>query len=426
MGGPDRATAFRFDPGQRFTCGRCTRCCHRFDVVVTPGEAEALRRPALAALWSAEADTAHAGAHVPDQDPLEPVSGQPGALRLRRRADGACGFLLADGACRIHAERGADRKPIACRIFPFRLHPTEAAPLLTASFSCPTVVANTGSPVGEGLDQLSALGKLWRRAFPEEAKPLRFTADKPLAGATAGEMRVVLRRLLDRVGEGGRPDLRSNVARMAVLLENWTRYRVLKLEDDSFGEYVKVTGRFAAATEKPASSERPSPVGRLLLRGFLLAVVAARLQATGPRTGARLGLRSRLVRVALHLHGLWPPAEGLDRRARGRVRVDLGDPAVHALAHHFLRSTLETLPTGRRPLVDELALAFATLDAALALGASRAAQAGRDILQAQDLAAGLAEAADLGQTAGDGLLARMLQTLTGGLDALRAFAGGKP
>jgi hypothetical protein len=225
------------------------------------------------------------------------------------------------------------------------------------------------------------------------------------------------------VGPDGQRDLRSNVARMAALLDDWTRYRVLKLEDEAFGEYVRVTGRFAAETEKPAPPERPSPVGRLVLRGFLLAVVAGRLQAAGPRTGARLGLRWRLVRVALHLHGLWPSTEGLDRRARARVRVDIHDPAVHALVHHFLRSTLETLPTGRRPLLDELALAFATLDAALALAASRAARAGRDALQAQDLVAGLAEAADLGHTAGEGMLARTLQTLTGGLDALRAFAG---
>jgi predicted molibdopterin-dependent oxidoreductase YjgC len=40
--------AFRFDAEQRFTCGRCTRCCRRFDVVVASGEAEALRRPAVA------------------------------------------------------------------------------------------------------------------------------------------------------------------------------------------------------------------------------------------------------------------------------------------------------------------------------------------------------------------------------------------
>ena len=409
---------YRFDPEQRFTCGRCTRCCRHFDVVVTPAEAEALRRPALRGLWSAAAGEA-AG---PPEDPLAPVSGQPGTFRLRRRADGACGFLAKDGACRIHAERGADQKPIACRIFPFRLHPTEANPLLTASFSCPTVVANTGDPVSASLKEISALGKQWQRAFPEEAKPLRFFARKPLAGATAGEMREVLRLLLERREPGGRRDLRANVARMAALLDDWTRHRVLKLEDDAFSEYVTLTGRFAATTDKAVPPQRPSPVGRMLLRGFLLAVVAGRLQAAGPRAGMRLSLRARLVRVALHLHGLWPPTEGLDRGARLRVRAHLGDPGLQALVYHFLRSTLETLPTGRRAFVDELALAFATLDAAFALGAMRAAQAGRDVLQADDLVAGLTEAADLGQTGGEGTLGGMLVTLAGGLDALRAFA----
>ena len=412
--------AFRFDAEQRFTCGRCTRCCRHFDVVVTPDEAEALRRPALAALWSARADS------IPDpkhpEDPLAPVAGRPGTFRLRRRDDGACGFLATDGACRIHAERGADQKPVACRIFPFRLHPTEATPLLTASFSCPTVVVNTGAPLEASLKEISSLGKEWQRAFPEEAKPLRFSAQKALALATAGEMRVVLLRLLDRVEADGRCDLRANVARMAALLDDWTRHRVLKLEGDAFGEYVALTGRFAASSDKPVAPERPSPVGRMLLRGFLLAVVAGRLQSAGPRAGLRLGLRWRLVRVALHLHGLWPPTEGLDRGAIRRVRADLSDPAVAAIVHRFLRSTLATLPTGRWSLVDELALAFATLHAALALGAMRAAQAGRDSLRAEDLVAGLTEAADLGQTGGEGVLARMLETLTGGLDALRAFA----
>ncbi|HVQ31127.1 MAG TPA: YkgJ family cysteine cluster protein [Vicinamibacteria bacterium] len=413
--------AFRFDADQRFSCGRCTRCCRHFDVVVTPGEAEALRRPALAALWSAEADASTAPADRPE-DPLAPVAGRPGHFRLRRRVDGACGFLAADGACRIHAVRGADQKPIACRIFPFRLHPTEAAALVTASFSCPTVVANTGTPLSESLKEISALGKEWLRAYPEEPAPLRFVAGRPLAGAAAGEMRVVLRRLLDRVAPDGRRDLRANVARMASLLDDWTRHRVLKLEGDAFSEYVTLTGRFAAASEKPVAASGPSAVERMLLRGFLLAVVAGRIQAAGPRVGPRLGLRWHLVRVALHLHGLWPPVENLDRRAIRRVRTDLGDPALDALVYHFLRSTLETLPTGRRALVDELGLAFATLDAALALAAMRASAAGRDSVEAEDLVAGLTESADLGQTGGDGALARMLETLTGGLGALRAFA----
>jgi hypothetical protein len=209
---------------------------------------------------------------------------------------------------------------------------------------------------------------------------------------------------------------------------------VLSLEDDAFADYVRLTGRFAATSEQPASvgrrgaPARSSALGRLLRRGYLLAVVAGRLQAGGPRHGLRLRLRSRLARVALHLHGLWPATEGLDRRAALRVRLDLDEPAVHAVVHHYLRSTLETLPTGCWPLVDELARAFATLDAAVRLAASRAAGAARASVDADDLVAGLAEAADLGQAGAQGL-GRLLGSLTGGIDALRAFAaepeGGK-
>jgi hypothetical protein len=168
--------------------------------------------------------------------------------------------------------------------------------------------------------------------------------------------------------------------------------------------------------------ERPSGVGRLLLRGFLLAAVAGRLQAKGARHGLRLGLRARLVAVALHLHGLWPASEGVDRRAARSVGVSLDEPGLHGLAHHFVRSTLETLPTGRLSLVDELCFAFATLETALTLGRMRAARLGRDTLLAEDFVAGITEAADLGQT--EGPLAALLRTLAGGVDAVRAFAQG--
>jgi hypothetical protein len=135
-------------------------------------------------------------------------------------------------------------------------------------------------------------------------------------------------------------------------------------------------------------------------------------------------MRGRLLRAALHLHGLWPPTEGLDRRATRRARPGLDEPPLHDLVYHFLRSTLETLPTGRRPLLDELAWAFATVHAALWLGAMRTALRGEESLSPEDFVTGLAEAADLAQTAPEGPLEALLRTLTGGLDALRAFASG--
>jgi Fe-S-cluster containining protein len=403
------------DPAQRFTCRRCTRCCH-FDVVVTADEGLALRRPSVASLWSAEADQVESEGSPPD--PLEALSG--GLFRLRRRRDGACGFLAADGACRIHAEHGAERKPLACRIFPFRLHPQEGRSVITASFSCPTVARNEGAPLQDQIGPLSTLGRAWSRAFAEEPLALRFAGGRSLTPALAGEMREMLLALLDRRGDDGHLDLRANAARVAALLEDWMRPRVARLAPGDLAEYARLTGRHAVTTPRPAPEERASRIGRLLRRGFLLAVVAARLQARGER----LGLRARLVRVALHLHGLWPPTEGLDYRSRQRARLPLDDPEIHRLVRHFLRSAFATLPTGRRPLVDEVAWAFATLEAALGLAAMAAAREGRDAVTAQDLVAGLTEAADLTHAAVTGPAGALLQSLTGGLDAVRRFAEG--
>jgi len=411
----------RHDPEQRFTCGQCTRCCRNFDLPVTAAEVGALRHPALARLWSAEA-TLPADGQDPPHDPVATLPG--GLFQLRRRSDGSCGFLAEDGACRIHAERGSDRKPLACRLFPFRVHPQDGPLLITASFSCPSVATNTGAPLASQLGEISALGKDWLRAFPQEPLSLRFTAGRPLSLELAKEIRETLLGLLDRKDEEGRRDLRANAAHMAALLDDWTRHRVGKLPPDAFAEYVRLTGRFAVNSAKPVPNVRASRVGRLLLRGFLLAVVAGRLQAAAPRRGLRLALRARLLRVTLHLHGLWPATEGIDYQALRRVRVPLDEPALHSLIHHFLRSTLETLPTGRRSLVDELSWAFATLDAALALGAMAAARRGSDTASSEDVIAGLTEAADLAQAASRGSLGPLLQSLTGGLDALHRFATG--
>jgi len=237
-------------------------------------------------------------------------------------------------------------------------------------------------------------------------------------------MRSVLQKILARTGAAGRRDLRENAARMADLLEDWTRPRVLALADADFAEYVKLTGRFAASSDKPVKPRRPSALGRLQLRGFLLAVLAGRLQAKGPRSGLRLGLRWRLARVALHLHGLWPAQGGIDRRAPHRVPLDLEAPELEARVHHFLRSTVETLPTGERAFVDELAWAFATLVAAGHLASMIAARSGRAAVGEADFVDALAEASDLGQSGSQGPLGAILGSFTGGLEALRAFAAG--
>src|SRR5262249_57012060 len=124
-------------------------------------------------------------AEGPTGAPSEAGGGGWGAYRLRKRPDGACGFLSPAGLCRIHEELGADKKPLACRLFPFRFHPAEGAPLVTASFSCPTVVANTGALLGEQQKELAGLRRDWQGETPEPAPELRFVDGQPVAGRAA-------------------------------------------------------------------------------------------------------------------------------------------------------------------------------------------------------------------------------------------------
>jgi lysine-N-methylase len=79
--------------------------------------------------------------------------------RLAHQDDGACVFLDKKGLCRIHAKFGEPAKPLACRVYPYAVHPAGQQQLtVSLRFSCPSVVQNLGPAVASQrveLDQLS-------------------------------------------------------------------------------------------------------------------------------------------------------------------------------------------------------------------------------------------------------------------------------
>jgi Fe-S-cluster containining protein len=417
--------ALQLDAEQRFTCQSCGRCCRRgWDIALTTAEAESYRK-AGARRWFREREEGPEGS---DAEPFEPVPGHAGRLRLRKRADGACGFLSPENRCRLHEELGSARKPLSCRLFPLRFHAGDGPTLVTASFSCPTVVSNEGEPLARQLESISELRRDWFREHPEPAAPaLEYVRGRSLGGASLGTLRRALREMLDRPGAQGRPDLHANVARIAATLEDLARHRVVLLSDAAFAEYLELTASYAARTEKPVAARPPGLLARLLFRGFLFVVEAARLQLEDGRTrGLRLGLRLRLAALLAHCHGLWPATSGVDLAAAGRARVELDDPALHAIAYHYLRSQLETLGGGQRPVLDEIAVSVALLEVARVLAAMRAGRAGRTLASAEDFSEGLLEAADLAHAEAGGALGSFVATLAGGVEALFLFASRRP
>jgi Fe-S-cluster containining protein len=387
-------------------------------VVVTPDEAEALRH-AGAAAWFREDDDCPEGTTT---DPFEPVAG--GHLAIRRRPNGACGFLSEADRCRIHEELGASSKPLTCRLFPFQYHPGEKATLVTTSHACPSVVRNQGAPLSERLEELRRLDKQRRRRHDEAPPPLLLVEGRPLSEAALETLRVSLRRMLDRPGPDRLPDLRTNARRMAASLEDLSRYRVVRLADHAFTEYLELTVRHAAGSDKTLPPRAPSRLSRLFERGLLFAVLATGMQAGSTRSGLRLRLRFRLLRVLLHLHGLWPRTAGVDRSRIARSRLDLSQAAVHERLQRWLRSAVETLGSRQRFVVDELGVSVGIINAGCLLAAMREGASGQPSVRPEALEQGLVEAADLALVDPRSAFGSLITTLAGGVESLHLFAAG--
>lgn len=412
------------DSGQRYTCQACGRCCRRgWEIAITPREAEHYRK-ANAGRWFREREDLPEGAA---RDPFEPIPGHAPFIRIRRRPDGACGFLGLDNLCRIHQELGGPQKPLTCRLFPYRFHAVERETVVTTSFSCPTVVAGRGEPIASNQREIASLSREWFQVYPETPRPVRYAGRQVLAPRSVDTIRRVLRRMLDRPGTGGEIDLAANVTRMADWLEDLSRWRVLRLAPERFAEYLELTGAFAARSDKPVRVRRPGRVARLLARGFLFLVVAAREHlAEGAYFGPRLRLRLRLARLFAHFHGIAPGTTRVSLPAARRVRIDLSDPETRAILYNALRAGIETVGTGRWPVLTEMGIQAALLNGALAAGAMRAGLAGRDRMEGQDLTEGLIDASDLTHADTAGPFGRVLAGLAPDEGPLRVLASGRP
>ena len=66
-------------------------------------------------------------------------------------------FLLPDGRCRIHAEFGAEAKPLVCRLFPLQLVPLDNHAILTLRRACPTAARDQGQDLKKYRGQIREL-----------------------------------------------------------------------------------------------------------------------------------------------------------------------------------------------------------------------------------------------------------------------------
>lgn len=413
-------TPLRIDPEQRFTCSQCGSCCYRWDVVVSDAEIDAYRRR-NAASWYRETRDGAAGAsrdlsteaQGAKVDPFEEVPGFPGIHRIRKRADGGCGFLSPANRCRIHEELGADRKPLTCRMYPYSFHAAPDGVVVTTSFGCPTIIANEGQPIATGAsrDMLDAMRLEWFGAHPATAAPRELVRGRPIDSRSARVLRESLLGMLK-----AEPDVRVGVRRIAAALDDLTRGRVLSLPDEGFAEYVALTLPYAAKNRQTPPLRPATVVGRLLQYGFLYAVAATRLRSE-QRGHSKLQLRIASARLLAHFHRLAPSLGRVDVGTLSHGSIDLNAPDIRPIVFHYLRSSIESLGGRERPLVDDLAMSASYLNAAVALATMNAAAANRAV-DRQIFSEALMEAVHLWHTDDRGLLGGILGRMTGGTEAL--------
>ncbi|HEX6164901.1 MAG TPA: YkgJ family cysteine cluster protein [Vicinamibacterales bacterium] len=353
----------RIDPQQRFACSQCGRCCRGFDVVVTAAELDLYGRLRVAE-WFKESDGA--------RDPFEPVPGAPALQRIRKRDDGACVFLSAGNRCRIHEELGPANKPLTCRMFPYSFHAAADGVVLKASFNCPTIAANEGRLISESRVELEALKKEWAANGTPRPAALELVEGRTMDTRSLYLLRTNLIALLQRDPH----DVRAGVRRIAAVLDDLTRSRVLALSDQDFAEYLSLTVPHAATKPDPPPAKPPGAIARMMQYGFLYAVAAVRSGIANPNQ-SRMTLRMRRLQLLAHFHGLAPSLEGINVKALKEHRADINAPEIRAIVFHYLRSTLETLGATGRPIVDEIALGISYLNAAVALATIKAHEAGR-------------------------------------------------
>ena len=383
-------------------------------MLVTEAERDAFTKRGVGR-WFRETDNTTEGT---DRDPFEPVPGWRGYYRIRSRSDGACGFLSSADRCRLHEELGATAKPLTCRMFPFKFNPAPGAVIVTASFGCPTIVANRGEPVSaRSLESLHE-----EHDLPRVTQPRDFVAGRSIDGRSIIIIRESLLRMLARA-EDGSIDLRANVQRIAHALDDLTRSRVLRLNDADLAEYIKLTLPYAAAqpaSPKPPGDGGPGAIGRLMQFGFLY-VVAATRYGIEHRADSAWSKRIAGVRMLAHFHRLAPAMDRVNVRALKRQRVDINAPEIQPVAYHYLRASIEALGARDRPMLDDFAIAISCLNAACALAVMNAHASGRSI-DRESFSEALMESVDVLQADDRGLLGWALPRLASGVEALKVLS----
>ncbi len=131
---------------QNWDCHSCSHCCREYNVAITQEERRQIEQQG----WQTDPDLA-------GQKLFVRAGWLSGKHYLNHRKEGGCVFLDANNRCKIHARFGAEAKPLACRLFPFVLVPTDKHWRAGIRYACPSAADNRGQPFSEHSSELNQL-----------------------------------------------------------------------------------------------------------------------------------------------------------------------------------------------------------------------------------------------------------------------------
>lgn len=231
---------------QLWDCHGCTSCCRELVVHLTQRDVDEIERQG----WR--------------QRMSEPPYIRLGRERvLNHQPGGGCVFLTEDGRCRIHAEFGAEAKPLACRLYPFTLHHEGDAIRAGLRFDCPSAVSNSGSALSSHRKHLTRLVAELHDAgqslLGDRAAPACLTDGRRLTNA---EQHAFVRCLDSWLRDANRP-LSQRLLGMYHLICTLSRAKLQNVRDEEFVELLDLLAiDLPAATDELRAQAAPPPSSR--------------------------------------------------------------------------------------------------------------------------------------------------------------------
>lgn len=259
---------------QNWSCHNCGGCCREHQIVITADEKKRIEKQKWTVSDGIEMDR-----------PLFVEHGND--FRLNHQSDGACVFLNEAGLCRIHAKYGEAAKPLACRVYPYAVHPSGNSVTVSLRFSCPSVVQNLGQPVAQQRSTLEELTKLIVPAIykPPEAPPLR----KGLPLSWPDMMRLLA--FVERGLSDEKVSFATRLIRVLSWIELLEQSHPSALSDDNLANLLPLLHE-ASVRAQPADDlpmVKPSRLARTMFRQWVALLLRHDTDVT-----ARRGLRGRL------------------------------------------------------------------------------------------------------------------------------------